>query len=744
MASRHAPSGPRGIGQHKIATYPNSDRKKPSTTRTTRDPDPDSSRSKLSHIYDYPSSPESKYQQIPKHQEASLKMPIMPPSKEVSTTLPIKTPRPPKNGLARKRDHAAAFPAQKNQKNKVYDEKSGGRDAADITVCPSPNPISNFTQQDAKQAWSSHNSSRDSTSARATPVKRTHTSTSRRPRLIDALAAQKQSLYVDDDDGEPEPVSGVEQTSDMRRGFHSQEADRSIRTPDRRGTTTPANRKVRFTYSQARRIVSESQTPELFDSPNRAQEHELDPLLAEPSVISSPRADDFAHDESDDENNTQPAIKSVHELRRAGANNRFADEMDDLIARIGLPGTGGASMRRNALCELVQKLQRKDFMTQFRDHASRDIVARDIGKEQDMICGFALVSYLLSFLTTGPAPNLLRQLAGDGVGRLLALLLRVDEDITAIASHRKMNMSRMSRLSVEGVKSILQSLPIWHNYEPVDLSPRTAALQLMALLSRCADAAFLDQILSDAQSDIISVATWASEEGSCSDVDYALTVFTLETQSSAGVAPRLNSDGAHPRRIAKLLSRALQQWPSGKPELDSAILKLAINTTNAEDEAAAFDDSQLSTKLARRVGHLFVNVRNAILVGKLEGETYDELLLVLGVMINIMEHCPPARRAVTDKTTDSLVKLWQDNKESVGEADSVDKSKLSVAVGYLSVLLGYMCLKAQTREHLESRVGAGAVQGLRTSIQQFASMYKAVDNKAHAMDILVQELRRVV
>jgi hypothetical protein len=54
-----------------------------------------------------------------------------------------------------------------------------------------------------------------------------------------------------------------------------------------------------------------------------------------------------------------------------------------------------------------------------------------------------------------------------------------------------------------------------------------------------------------------------------------------------------------------------------------------------------------------------------------------------------------------------------------------------------------MCLAGQARERLEHRVGPTALQGLRSSIQHFASMYKAVDNKAHAMDLLVQELRRV-
>lgn len=553
--------------------------------------------------------------------------------------------------------------------------------------------------------------------------------------MIDALAAQKAVMTTDDTNSDEAGHSGYK--AELHQS--SSACDVLVRNLDRRGTT-PTNRKVRFTYSQSRTIASESQTPEVFESPFRGVENNL---IVEPRPKSPPPTDAFALDESDDDESAQPAIKSVHELRRAGANNRFADEMDDLIARIGLPSTNTPTMRRNALCELVQKLQRKEFLRQFRDHASRDTVVRDVGKETDPICGFALIAALICFLTSGPAPNLLRQLANDGAGKLLAGLLSMDEDIAVVAAQKKLNMSRMSRSSVGDVKTILQQLPIWHSYQPTRISPRTAALQLMALLSQCADAALLDQILLESQRAIVAVATWASEQGSFDDVDYALTVFTLQTQSSAGVSPRLNSDGGHPMRISSLLLRAIRRWPSGRIELDSAILKLALNTTNTEDEAAAFDDPHLSAKLAIRISELFASVHATIGVGKLESEKYDELLLMLGVMINIMEHCPPARRAVNENAMDKLMTLWQENQQSVGEADSVNKSKLSVAVGYLSVLLGYMCLAGQAREHLENRVGRNALHSLRSSIQQFVHLYKAVDNKAHAMDNLVEELKRV-
>ncbi|KAG5917482.1 hypothetical protein E4U42_007220 [Claviceps africana] len=629
-----------------------------------------------------------------------------------------------RNILLRKRDHAVAF-APDHLK--------------DRTQCrgPEAQPVAS---SDSLIRRFSNPKSDGSKSAKGLSTR------ARKPRLIDALAAQKAAPATHDananlDEAESDRCKLPEGTS-VRMLQNLPTYGVRIRNPDRR-ETTPNNRKVRFTYRESRTIARESRTPETLRNCTRGVENNSKSLTVEARPDSPPPTDVFALDESDSDVCTQPAIKSVHELRRAGANNRFADEMDDLLYRIGLPSTNDLTMRRNALCELVQKLQRKDFLRHFRDHASRDAIAREIGNETDSICGFALTAALICFLSSAPAPNLLRQLANDGIGKLLARLLSMDGDIAVMAAQRRLNLPRNTKLSVGEVKAILQRLPIWHGYQPTSISPRTAALQLMALLSQCADAALLDQILMESQRAIISVATWASEQGSFDDVDYALTVFTLQTQSSAGVSPRLNSDGGHPTRISSLLLKAIQRWPSGRTDLESAVLKLALNTTNAEDEAAAFGDPQLSAKLAVCISELFASVHAAIWLGKLESEKYDELLLMLGVMINIMEHCSSARRAVDENAMGKLMTLWQDKQQSVGEADSVNKSKLSVAVGYLSVLLGYMCLAGQAREHIESCVGRNALRSLRSSIQQFAHLYKAVDNKAHAMDALVEELRLV-
>ena len=69
----------------------------------------------------------------------------------------------------------------------------------------------------------------------------------------------------------------------------------------------------------------------------------------------------------------------------------------------------------------------------------------------------------------------------------------------------------------------------------------------------------------------------------------------------------------------------------------------------------------------------------------------------------------------------------------------MDKSRLSVALGYLAVLLGYLCLSKRVRELVGSD---DSIRGLVGSIRDFAAMYRVVDSKAHELELLVDDLRR--
>lgn len=422
-------------------------------------------------------------------------------------------------------------------------------------------------------------------------------------------------------------------------------------------------------------------------------------------------------------------------------------------------------MRRNALLELSQKLQRKDFIAQFRDHATRDKVAVNIGEEEDVVSAFALVSILITFLNFTSAAHLIPQLSQDGLGKMLGRLLLISDDIGELAAQKKMRLSGASRKSVGEVKTSMMRKDIWHGRRLEKLSPQTLALQLLHVLCRI-DPGYSSGVVKDAKDELIFTMAGYTGDDLGEDTDFALVVSILESQST------LTMDGDsdvswilhETSKVARFLSNALRSWSEKPTEVQSKLLKLAINTSNTAQGAAGLNDGVLLSRLSTQICLGFKSAQEAVTNRRLRSETYDWLLLILGVTINIVEHCAPARENVDGESLEGLMALYLQNQASTSEvseyrsklpivltltmlqADSVEKSQLSVAVGYLAVLLGYLSLVGPVRRRLTERTGGKGVLGLIGSIQEFIRMYRSVDSKVHELEGLVidlQQLRRM-
>ncbi|KAI5461049.1 hypothetical protein BGZ63DRAFT_384802 [Mariannaea sp. PMI_226] len=565
----------------------------------------------------------------------------------------------------------------------------------------------------------------------------------RRPRLIDALAAQRPSSPDSDSSTDEEgptqlslfsgPATPTHQTPTLNR------EDSVTRLRARPGVVLQGKR-VKFTYGQSRTILNDSQ--KTTDSGIASSQDDI--LLATPPELSQPDLFSFDDEDVDEDGDIRPAIKSVHELRRAGANNRFADEMEDLLARIGSPGSAPSSMRRNALLELAQKLQRRDFITQFRDHATRDKVAVNIGQEEDVITGFALTSILITFLKFSPTPHLIPQLAADGLGKMLGRLLLISEDIVELSFQKRMKLSGVSRRSVGEVKSAMALLDIWQGQCPEKLSCQTLALHLLSILCQV-DPGYSAGVVKDAKKELTSIMASYVDGDHTHNPNLALVISILESQSTLtmGDDSEVSWILSETPIVARFLSNALLQWSEKPTELQSKILKLAINTSNTARGAAGLNDGVLMSRLSAQICLGFESAQEAVSNRRLRTETYDGLLLILGVMINILEHCEPARETVVGESLESLITLYLQHQASTSEADSVEKSQLSVAVGYLAVLLGYLSLVGTVRRRLVQRTDGEGIRGLIGSIQEFIRMYRSVDSKVHELEGLVNELQQL-
>jgi hypothetical protein len=64
------------------------------------------------------------------------------------------------------------------------------------------------------------------------------------------------------------------------------------------------------------------------------------------------------------------------------------------------------------------------------------------------------------------------------------------------------------------------------------------------------------------------------------------------------------------------------------------------------------------------------------------------------------------------------------------QADSVEKTQLNVAVSYMAILLGYLCLSGSTRRRFDTLNRGAGVGCLVESIREFMHVFASVDGKA--------------
>jgi hypothetical protein len=66
------------------------------------------------------------------------------------------------------------------------------------------------------------------------------------------------------------------------------------------------------------------------------------------------------------------------------------------------------------------------------------------------------------------------------------------------------------------------------------------------------------------------------------------------------------------------------------------------------------------------------------------------------------------------------------------KADSVEKTQLNVAFGYLAVLLGYLCLSEPVRKRFSHKNHSKGLGCLLDSIREFIALHRTIDDKSGA------------
>lgn len=469
----------------------------------------------------------------------------------------------------------------------------------------------------------------------------------------------------------------------------------------------------------------------------------------------------FSYLDEDDETVNTGAVRSIHELRQAGANSRFADEMDDILDRVGSPSAKPSSLRRGALLELAQKMKHKDFRQQFRNHSDGGSLFKSLADETDLVSGYAILAIVTTLLAATTSAHLIQQLRAQGLAALLSKLLDNTTDITQIVKDRKQNVSRNAQLTMATIKSSLLELPAWKPVSPTSLSPRTLALKCLDLLMRQpTHTSAEDEVLSQEVTDrLFSILAAGVPNSACWDFpnlqescDFYLALYVLEGQSISAMQSRLGSlwTKQYAPIVADTLEVALGRPTGQLGDLESLTLRLSLNITNHNGEASRlFVDKGLLQGLAKSACSAFGMVLNSMKGDSFLSKVLESLIMMLGAMINFCVYYPPATRSLEERgdgagtPLNQLIRVFADNHSKtadvscnrasclvfaadLGQADSMEKTQLNVALGYLSVLLGYLCLSDSIRNRFVLVHPRKSIQPLLESINEFIAFHRKV------------------
>ncbi|KAK0651966.1 hypothetical protein B0T16DRAFT_387310 [Cercophora newfieldiana] len=570
----------------------------------------------------------------------------------------------------------------------------------------------------------------------------------RKRRLIDALAQQAE----DDDDDEaeegPEEYRPLHKQADAEAKSHpmldftfrDSTPPPSSQPPRNAATLTSTAKKAgpKFTYSERRTMLQEEDLLLGGAGLSGIEEEPANGAMFNFGRLPPPSAaSKFSFLDEDDETVNSGAVRSLHELRQAGANSRFADEMDDIMDRIGSPSVKTSSLRRGALLELAQKLMKKEFRQQFRNHGDDGNLFRSVGEETDIISGYSLLAICVTLLAASSSAHLVQQLRAHNFAALLVRLLGEPTDIVPLAKERKQNASKNAQATLGSIKSSLLTLPIWDPCSLSSLSPRTLALKCLDLIMlQPGHSSGESEIFSPAVTDVLfSILSTAAEDETYWDSQESpglyLTLYLLEGQSITAMQSSLGPKWTrqYVPTAVDILEKSLHRPVDKFSKTENLALRLALNTTNNNlDAARMFADQGLLQELAVSASDAFDAVLNSMKADAFLEGVYESLIMMLGVMVNFIVYYPPASHTLdqgagegdnTGSPLNRLIRVFADHHSKTSDADSIEKSQLNVALGYLSILLGYLCTYDPIRERFLLVHPKKTLQPLLDSISEF-------------------------
>jgi len=516
------------------------------------------------------------------------------------------------------------------------------------------------------------------------------------------------------------------------------EVDHEVAADSQTSQATSAfGSRSKFTYAKSRSYLQEANPEDAF-----LMSMDMD----EPMTFGSQSKDNQTEEEEE-----ASQVRPNHELKRQGHNTKFHWDNQMLIDDIATRSSN--SIRRSAMLELCTKMADETFSHALMDSSLVDDFFENALSTDETVFDFAVAVAATFILRGKPDYTALDQIYRSAIPSILTKLLDYDSDISKIAKLRKSNLSKIAQESVATFRATILASSAWSLSGLQTVSPCIVALKgLELLVIGLRHTGNVDSIISqETTAKIAELASSVSERPQrVGEKDERKVVLSsafsiMEAVSLAKQKPIVWS--AHMlQRLAKAMPVAFQV---GGPGMITVAVKLCMNLTNNKPKACQqFSDRAFVQALVQSIVD-----RTKFLQADVEEmqrtEALDTLVLSLGAMINLTEHSDQARVNVDDsgQLIETLVATFVNGSVrtaqvslshltnrgfviDANQAVSVEQSRSSVVVGYLSVLLGNMCLNEATKSKICAQLPNQSLTVLVEKIKEFLHVHEQANRKA--------------
>lgn len=358
------------------------------------------------------------------------------------------------------------------------------------------------------------------------------------------------------------------------------------------------------------------------------------------------------------DNPQKNVLRSIHELRDAGENERLLGETETILDDLNDPRVSLLPLKRNQLLSLTLKLQTLEYRRRFADSNFEARFLMHIGSNTDEIVIILLLIALL-YLVEGPRSlHALALLTCERVATCLGGLLNDTGDILAIAGKYQSSVSRGFQEDLIKLCESVHGSSSWQFSQLPRLTLRTLSLQCLECLVRHVRKAgstfnVVSQDMTERLLDMIisCQSVPPAKRGLVTAADLRLALLILE--ASTTIQPAARNVGqytwtSHCIEKAAHLFCLIKDWPQNEIEnwLINLKLRLCLNLTNNDTVACKiFSRSEVIDVSLSVIKYGFRN-RPIEESEEYQALQFESLILTLGLLINLAELSETARNLI--------------------------------------------------------------------------------------------------